>query len=393
MRKKTVRDLEGLDGVRVLVRVDFNVPMKNGAPLDDTRIRATLPTLEYLLSKRARIVLASHLGRPKARVAPEFSLKPVSERLSALMGQPVQMAGDCIGSEVQGKAAALAPGSLLLLENVRFHPQEERNEPAFASRLVTDTGSSVFVNDAFGCAHRAHASTEGVSHHVRESVAGLLMERELHYLGLALEAPERPFVAVLGGAKVSDKIAVIESLLKRVDTLLIGGGMAYTFLRADGHETGGSLVEDDRLSLAGDLLNRFRDRIRLPLDHVAAAAFDPNAERKVVQEVPPGWIGLDIGPQTAEAYAREIQGAKLIFWNGPMGVFELEPFARGTLAMAKALSQAEGTTIVGGGDSVAAVVQMGLASAIDHVSTGGGASLEFLAGGSLPGVDCLANAS
>jgi phosphoglycerate kinase len=391
VRKKTVRDLGPLGGGRVLVRVDFNVPMKDGAITDDTRIRASLPTLEHLRSEGARIVLAAHLGRPKGKPTPEFSLAPVAERLSSLLGFPVAQASDCVGVEAALKASALAPRGVLLLENVRFHPEEEKNDPEFARRLVSDSGASVFVNDAFGTAHRAHASTEGVSHHVKESVAGLLMERELHYLGLALGVPERPFVAIIGGAKVSDKIAVIESLLKRVDLLLIGGGMAYTFLRAAGHSTGRSLVEEDRVGLARELLAHSKSQIRLPTDHVVAAAFDLGAERKTVAEVSDGWMGLDIGPQTAAAYARDVSGAKLVFWNGPMGVFEMAPFAHGTLAVAKALAEASGTTIVGGGDSVAAVTQMGVADSIDHISTGGGASLEFLAGDPLPGVVCLSD--
>jgi len=391
MRKKTVRDLVDLGNGRALVRVDFNVPMKDGVIADDTRIRAALPTLENLLSRGARTVLVSHLGRPKSGPTPDLSLAPVARHLEALLGRPVTMASDCIGPQVARQAAALEPGSVLLLENVRFHKAEEKNDDAFARQLVEDSGATLFVNDAFGTAHRAHASTEGASHHVKQSVAGLLMERELHYLGLALDAPERPFVALIGGAKVSDKIAVIESLLKRVDALLIGGGMAYTFLKAAGQPTGRSLVEEDRVALARELLSQSSGKIRLPQDHVAATAFDAKAETRTAGEVPEGWMGLDIGPKTAEAYAREVQGAKLILWNGPMGVFEMAPFAEGTLAMAKALAKAQGKTIVGGGDSVAAVTQMGVASSIDHVSTGGGAALEFLAGDPLPGVVCLAD--
>jgi phosphoglycerate kinase len=284
---------------------------------------------------------------------------------------------------------------VLLLENVRFHKEEEKNDPAFAAQLIHDSGAAVFVNDAFGSAHRAHASTEGVSHHVETSVAGLLMEKELRYLGMALEAPERPFVAVLGGAKVSDKIQVIESLLPRVDGLLVGGGMAYTFFRAQGLPTGKSLVEEDKVSLAKDLLARSGGKIRLPVDHVVAAAFKADAEHRTVPvaDVPEGWMGLDIGPDTAKAFAGEVGRARIVLWNGPMGVFEMAPFAQGTLAMARAMADSQGTTIVGGGDSVAAVTQMGLADRIDHVSTGGGASLEFLAGDPLPGVACLQDRS
>jgi phosphoglycerate kinase len=288
-------------------------------------------------------------------------------------------------------AGALEDGGVLLLENVRFHAEETQNDPGFAKRLIADSGASVFVNDAFGSAHRAHASTEGVAHCVEIAVAGLLMEKELRYLGLALEAPEHPFVAILGGAKVSDKIQVIESLLPRVDSLLIGGGMAYTFFKARGLEIGRSLVEEERLELARRLLAESGDKLRLPSDHVVAAAFAADAERRTlpVAEIPAGWMGLDIGPETARAYAAEAEGAKLVLWNGPMGVFEMEPFAEGTLAVARGLAGCSGTTVVGGGDSVAAVTRMGLADRIDHVSTGGGASLEFLSGDTLPGVACL----
>jgi phosphoglycerate kinase len=291
-------------------------------------------------------------------------------------------------------AGALAEGGVLLLENVRFYKEEEANDPAFAARLIADSGATVFVNDAFGSAHRAHASTEGVSHYVKTSVAGLLMDKELRYLGMALEARERPFVAILGGAKVSDKIQVIENLLPRVDALLIGGGMAYTFFRAQGLAIGKSLVEEDRVELAKGLLARGQGKLHLPVDHVVAAAFAADAEHRTspVTEMPPGWMGLDIGPQTARAFAEQVGRAKIVLWNGPLGVFELEPFAEGTRAMARALAECKGTTIVGGGDSVAAVTQMGLADRITHVSTGGGASLEFLAGDPLPGVACLKEA-
>ena len=391
MAKKTVEDLRDLSGTRVFVRVDFNVPLEEGRITDDTRITAALPTLRRLIEGRARIVLASHLGRPKKGPDPALSLRPAAQRLSERLGQKVAMAGDCVGPEVQQMAAALEPGGVLMLENVRFHKEEEANDDAFAARLIADTGASVFVNDAFGSAHRAHASTEGVSHHVKTSVAGLLMEKELRYLGMVLEAKERPFVAILGGAKVSDKIQVIESLLPRVDALLIGGGMAYTFLRAGGASTGKSLVEEDKLDLARGLMSRAAGKIRLPVDHVVASAFQEDAERRTLpaREVPEGWMGLDIGPATASAFADEVKRARIVLWNGPMGVFEMKPFAEGTLAVARALADCEGTTVVGGGDSVAAINQMGLAGRIDHVSTGGGASLEFLAGDPLPGVACL----
>jgi phosphoglycerate kinase len=392
-KKKTVRDLQDVKGKRVFIRVDFNVPVEGGKITDDTRIRAAVPTLEHLRKNGAQLVLASHLGRPKKGPEPQFSLKPVSGRLSELLKAPVAMASDSTGPEVQKLAAGLKDGDVLLLENVRFYKEEEKNDPEFAKKLITDSGATVFVNDAFGTAHRAHASTEGVSRFVKTSVAGLLMEKELRYLGMALAAPERPFVAILGGAKVSDKIQVIESLLPRVDALLVGGGMAYTFFAAQGKNIGKSLVEADKLDLARDLLAKSGGKIRLPQDHVVAAAFKADADKKTlpVSQIPEGWMGLDIGPATQKAYADEARGAKIVLWNGPMGVFEMEPFAQGTLAVARALAECKGTTIVGGGDSVAAVTQMGIADRLSHVSTGGGASLELLAGDELPGVVCLEN--
>ena len=394
MAKRTVKDLKDVQGKTVFVRVDFNVPVKDGVIGDDTRIRAALPTLKHLIAAGARLVLASHLGRPKKGPSPELSLAPVSKRLSDLLGQPVGMAPDCVGDGVHALATALHDGDVLLLENVRFHPEEEKNDPGFAQQLIASSGASVFVNDAFGTAHRAHASTEGVSKHVSVSVAGLLMDTELRYLGLALHAPEHPFVAVLGGAKVSDKIQVIESLLPRVDALLIGGGMAYTFFRAQGLQTAKSLVEEDKLDLARDLLATAGGKIHLPQDHVVAASFSAEAETRTspVAQIPDGWMGLDVGPQTAAAFAAQVKAAKLVLWNGPMGVFEMKPFAAGTLAVARALAECGGTTIVGGGDSVAAITQMGLSDEVSHVSTGGGASLEFLAGDPLPGVVCLQEA-
>lgn len=394
MAKRTVKDLKDLNGKTVFVRVDYNVPVKEGVIGDDTRIRASLPTLKYLIAAGARVVLASHLGRPKKGPAAEFSLAPVAKRLSDLLGKPVNMAPDCVGESVRAMASALHDGDVLLLENVRFHPEEEKNDPAFAQQLIATSGATVFVNDAFGTAHRAHASTEGASKHVPVSVAGFLMETELRYLGLALHAPEHPFVAVLGGAKVSDKIQVIESLLPRVDALLIGGGMAYTFFRAQGLQTAKSLVEQDKLDLARELLAKAGGKIHLPTDHVVASAFSAEAETRTlpVAEIPDGWMGLDVGPQTAAAFAAQVKAAKLVLWNGPMGVFEMKPFAAGTLAVARALAECSGTTIVGGGDSVAAITQMGLSEKVSHVSTGGGASLEFLAGDPLPGVVCLQEA-
>jgi phosphoglycerate kinase len=392
--KATIRDLGDVRGQTAFVRVDFNVPLEDGALTDDTRVRAALPTLRALRARGARLVLASHLGRPKKGPDPALSLAPVAARLAELLEAPVAMAPDCVGPEAEAMARALAEGGVLLLENVRFHKEEEANDAAFARRLIADSGARVFVNDAFGSAHRAHASTEGVAAHVGRRVAGLLMEKELRYLGLALEAPERPFVAILGGAKVSDKIQVIESLLARVDRLLVGGGMAYTFFRARGLATAKSLVEEDKVDLARALLEKGGDRLRLPVDHVVAPALKEDVERKTVPvtEIPDGWMGLDIGPLTIQAYAEELRRARLVLWNGPMGVFELAPFAAGTRAMAQALADSPGTSIVGGGDSVAAVTQMGLADRIDHVSTGGGASLEFLSGDPLPGVACLDDA-
>ena len=394
MAKRTVRDLHDLKGARVFVRADFNVPLEDGRITDDTRIRATLPTLDYLVKGGARLVVASHLGRPKKGPDPALSLKPVAARLQDLLGGSVAMAPDCVGPEVRKMAEDLRDGDVLILENVRFHKEEEENDPRFAARLVADTMATVFVNDAFGTAHRAHASTEGVSRHVQRSVAGLLMERELRYLGMARDAPDHPYVAVLGGAKVSDKIEVIENLLPKVDALLVGGGMAYTFLRAEGLVTGKSLVEEDKVELARRLLEKAGPRLRLPMDHVVAAAFKEDAERRTlpVDQIPNDWMALDIGPATIGAYTDTVRPAKLVFWNGPMGVFEMKPFAEGTLAMARALAESGGTSIVGGGDSVAAVTQMGLADKIDHVSTGGGASLEFLGGAELPGVACLEEA-
>ncbi len=394
MAKRTVRDLHDLKGARVFVRADFNVPLEDGRITDDTRIRATLPTLDYLVKGGARLVVASHLGRPKKGPDPALSLKPVAARLQDLLGGSVAMAPDCVGPEVRKMAEDLRDGDVLILENVRFHKEEEENDPRFAARLVADTMATVFVNDAFGTAHRAHASTEGVSRHVQRSVAGLLMEKELRYLGMARDAPDHPYVAVLGGAKVSDKIEVIEHLLPKVDALLVGGGMAYTFLRAEGLVTGKSLVEEDKVELARRLLEKAGPKLRLPMDHVVAAAFKEDAERRTlpVDQIPNDWMALDIGPATIGAYTDTVRPAKLVFWNGPMGVFEMKPFAEGTLAMARALAESGGTSIVGGGDSVAAVTQMGLADKIDHVSTGGGASLEFLGGAELPGVACLEEA-
>jgi phosphoglycerate kinase len=389
--KQTVRHLKDVKGKRIFVRVDFNVPMEGAAITEDTRIRAALPTLSLLHDAGAELVLASHLGRPKKGPTPALSLAPIAKRLAELMKCEVELATDSIGPDVKARSAALKPGSVLLLENVRFHPEEEANDPAFAKSLIADTGATVFVNDAFGTAHRAHASTAGVAPFVKQRVAGLLMEKEIRYLGMALASPPQPYVAIIGGAKVSDKIAVIENLLPRVDSLLIGGGMAYTFFKAMGYETAKSLVEEDKVPLAAKLLDAGMGKILLPFDHVTASAFKEDAETKTskVTEIPEGWMGLDIGPETVEVFGGVIRKAALVLWNGPMGVFEMKPYAAGTFAVAKALADSKATTIVGGGDSVAALSESGLIDKITHVSTGGGASLEFLGGDALPGVECL----
>jgi len=388
MNKKTVRDIN-VSGKRVLVRVDFNVPLDSGRVTDDTRIRAAIPTIQYLIDKGAKVILASHLGRPKGKVAPEFSLKPVAVRLEQLLGVPVAMGSDCVGPEVESAVAHLEPGQVLLLENLRFHPEEEKNDPAFAAQLAKL--ADVFVNDAFGAAHRAHASTEGVTHFL-PAVAGFLMQRELDFLGRAMADPERPFIAILGGAKVSDKIGVISNLLTKVDKLLIGGGMANTFLKAKGLDMADSLVEDQVLDTARSLMAAAGVRLLLPVDAVVADAFDANANARTVPvaAIPAGWRVLDIGPETVRQYEQALQGAKTVVWNGPMGVFEFPRFAAGTVAVAKALAALpDAVTIIGGGDSVAAVEQAGVADKMTHISTGGGASLEFLEGKELPGVAAL----
>ncbi len=388
MNKLTVRDVE-VRGRRVLVRVDFNVPIAEGKVTDDTRIRAALPTLQYLLDQGAALIVMSHLGRPK-KPDPSFSLRPVAERLSELLGRPVQMAPDCVGPEVEAMAAALPPGQVLMLENLRFHPEEERNDLEFARQLARL--GDLCVNDAFGAAHRAHASVEAIARFI-PVVAGFLMEKEIRYLSQALTHPARPFVALLGGAKISDKIGVIESLLARADRVLIGGGMANTFLKAQGYAVGDSLVEDEALETARRLLQQGEDRLWLPVDGVIADAFAPDAQARVVpvDQVPPGWRILDIGPQTVARYTEEIRRAAFIVWNGPMGVFEFPRFAEGTFAIARAVAESGATSIVGGGDSVAAVHAAGVADRITHISTGGGASLEFLEGRTLPGIAALAD--
>ena len=387
MNKKTVRDVE-VEGRRVLMRVDFNVPLQGGQISDDTRIQAALPTIQDLLDRGAAVLLMSHLGRPKGKVVPELSLAPVAARLGELLGQEVGMAPDCVGDEVEAMAAALDPGEVLLLENTRFYGGEEKNDPAMAEQLARL--GDLFVNDAFGAAHRAHASTEGVTHHL-PAVAGLLMEKEIAFLGQAIENPEHPYVAIIGGAKISDKIGVIRNLLAQVDALLIGGGMANTFLAAQGREMGDSLVEGDSLGVAEELMAEGGDKLVLPVDAVIANAFAADAARKVVpvDAIEPGWRMLDIGPKTVALFVGKLTGAKTVVWNGPMGVFEFEPFAAGTLAVAQMLAGSEATTIIGGGDSVAAIQQAGLCDQMSHISTGGGASLEMLEGRTLPGLAAL----
>jgi phosphoglycerate kinase len=391
MAIRRVDELE-LEDKRVFVRVDFNVPQDDqGHITDDTRVQLSLPTIRWVIKSAGKGILASHLGRPKGKRDPKFSLRPVAERLSQLLGKKVVLASDCVGGAVEEQIQGMKRGEIILLENLRFHPEEEKNEEVFSKALAALC--DVYVNDAFGAAHRAHASTEGMTRFVKVVGAGFLMMKEIECLEKALVNPERPYVALLGGAKVSDKIGVIQNLVDRVTTLLVGGGMAYTFLKAGGVDVGKSLVEEDQLTFASGLMTQAKGKVKflLPSDHVAAERMDAKAQWKIVKngEIPSGWICLDIGPDTVKTFSGEIRGAKTIFWNGPMGVFEMEPFSHGTMAIAKAIASSSAFSIVGGGDSVAAVNKAGVAEKISHISSGGGASLEFLEGRKLPGIEAL----
>ena len=389
--KKTIEDID-VSGKKVLVRCDFNVPLdENKNITDETRINAALPTIKYLLEHKAAVILCSHLGRPKGEFNMKYSLAPVAKRLSEKLGFEVKLAKDVIGPDAKKLAAEVKPGEAVLLENVRFHAEEEKNDPVFAKELASM--AEIYVSDAFGTVHRAHASTAGVAEYL-PAVAGFLIGKELNFLGKAVTNPERPFVAILGGAKVKDKIGVITNLIEKVDTLLIGGGMAYTFMKATGGEIGNSLCDEERLGLALELLDKAKAKgvkLLLPVDNVCGKEFNNDTEQMVCEsgKIPEGWEGLDIGPKTVELFSKEIKSAKTVVWNGPMGVFEMPNFAKGTLAIATAMAESDATTIIGGGDSAAAVTQMGLAGKMSHISTGGGASLEFLEGKTLPGVAAL----
>jgi phosphoglycerate kinase len=385
--KKTVKDIN-VKGKRVLVRVDFNVPLKDGVVGDDTRVRAALPTIEYLLQQGAAVILCSHLGRPKGGPDPKFSLKPVAEHLAKLMGKSVAFAEDCVGPVAEAAAKALKPGDVLVLENTRFHPEEEKNDPELSQKMASL--ADLYVNDAFGSAHRAHASTEGVTKYL-PGVAGFLMEKEIQYLSKAIEDPKRPFVAILGGAKISDKIGVIKNLLTKADQILIGGGMANTFFKAQGYPVADSLVEDEALDTARELLAQGSSKLHLPVDVVIADKFEDGAASKVMSmgPIPDGWRILDIGPETVKAFGKVVAAAGTVVWNGPMGVFEFPNFAKGTFGVANAVAESKAISVIGGGDSVAAIQQSGLTNKITHISTGGGASLEMLEGLALPGVAAL----
>ena len=388
MNKKTIRDID-FKGKRLLVRVDFNVPLKDAKVTDDTRIRAALPTIKYLLDGGGTVILCSHLGRPKGGPDPKYSLAPAAARLSELLGAPVPLPADCVGTAAEDASAHLLPGQALLLENVRFHPEEEKNDPGFAQRL--SVLADIYVNDAFGSAHRAHASTEGVAKFL-PAVAGFLMEKEIEYLGQAVSNPKHPYVAILGGAKISDKIGVIENLLGKADRVLVGGGMANTFFKAQGIEVADSLVEDASLDTARTLMSSAGDKLLLPVDAVLGDKFEAGAQLKMINVkdgVPAGWRILDIGPRTVAAFGKALKGAALVVWNGPMGVFEFPAFAAGTNAVARLVAESGATTVIGGGESVAAVQQAGLADRMSHISTGGGASLEMLEGKTLPGLAAL----
>ena len=401
LNKKTIRDID-LKGKKVVMRVDFNVPVKDGKIKDDTRIQAALPSIKYILEQGASLVLLSHLGRPDGEKNLEFSLRPTAVQLEKLLGRKVAFASDCIGEEVVNQANALKPGEIMVCENTRFHKEEDmkaktdedkKNQDAFVRELAKL--GNVYVNDAFGTAHRAHASTALICKYVRPSVAGFLMEKEINYLGNAVANPKRPFIAIIGGAKVSGKLEVLKSLMEKVNTILIGGGMAYTFLKAQGHSIGGSLCENELIDIAKETLNAAKEKgvkFMLPVDNIAADKFDNSANTKIVgSDIPDGWMALDIGPETIEAYESEIKNAKTIVWNGPMGCFEMPNFANATMSLCKAIADSGAISIIGGGDSVAAVNQSGLTDKMSHVSTGGGASLEFLEGKDLPGVTALDN--
>jgi phosphoglycerate kinase len=385
--KKSITDID-VKGKRVLVRVDYNVPIKDDKVTDDTRIVAAMPTVEYLLAHGAAVILFSHLGRPKGGPDPKYSMKPVAAHLSGLMGKPVAFADDCVGPVAEAAAKALKPGEILVLENTRFHPEEEKNDPELAKKMASL--ADIYVNDAFGSAHRAHASTEGVAHYL-PAVAGFLMEKEIQYLGQAIANPKHPFIAILGGAKISDKIGVIRNLLTKADQILIGGGMANTFLKAKGYSVGDSLYEEEALDTARQLLQSGATHLQLPVDVVIGDRFDAEAEKKIIPvgSVPDGWRILDIGPETVTNFGKTLAGAGTIVWNGPMGVFEFPRFAEGTIGVAKAVANSNAVSIIGGGDSVAAINQAGLAEKITHISTGGGASLEMLEGLDLPGLVAL----